>query len=241
MCFQSSKQTPLRGWLYGSSTPSCTSFLECCFRVFLQSLYKRYAFVSTISWACWSVWKSSPISNVSCKHKCVTYYRNGMQKLQLYIMKTFSLRFEITSTACTTTSFILWSIFFHDFTPFRGHNQLICKPNSFVAGVAFPPVSAFSMQLTYTCSFSHFFLASLFCTPFPTVGPRTRVDVLFPTSCDYVSSTNVCVSSGGCVSSDKVCGVTMTCTDVPEGDAMGSSLFSYTPVFIPGTMLVLAK
>ena len=40
----------------------------------------------------------------------------------------------------------------------------------------------------------------------------------------------------------KSVGVTMTCADVPKGDAMGSVVvFLRRPVFIPGTMLVTTK
>jgi len=61
-----------------------------------------------------------------------------------------------------------------------------------------------------------------------------------PATC--ISSTNVCVSSGSYVSSDKVSGVTMTCADVLEGDAMGSVVvFLRRPIFVTGTMLVTAK
>ncbi|KAI7981497.1 Peroxisome biogenesis protein 2 [Camellia lanceoleosa] len=61
--------------------------------------------------------------------------------------------------------------------------------------------------------------------------------MLLPTPPGCVSSTTVCVSSGGCVSSDNVNGVPITAGHASEADNTLPLVAVFRrPVFIPGTM-----
>ncbi|KAI7978955.1 Phosphatidylserine decarboxylase proenzyme 3 [Camellia lanceoleosa] len=62
--------------------------------------------------------------------------------------------------------------------------------------------------------------------------------MLLPTPTGCVSSTTVCVSSGGCVSSENVSGVPISCGHASEADnTLPLVALFCRPVLIPGTMV----